>query len=456
MPTSAQKRATKRLRQSDNLIEDFSPFKPTFESVEANAPVDGIIGRIRGYAAKLNMRNDNDRFYGADVISEAVQKIEPGLMEGALLGEVDHPEKRTSQTLKDAAIKYTKLWIENDANDPERPLLAYEADILDNPNGQHLQTLLRAKVKIGISTRGYAKLHRGSVKESGKSIDVDILDAYEFAGIDAVHNPSNKFGRIAHHENEEDFDMDEVTLETLTESKPELVAQIREAAANDAKAELKTAHEQAMAAAKLAAETAQREAVEAAVNEAKVAAKVESDAALATAKTAADAAQSVAVQEAVRVALDEVKPALEAKVTALEASVTELTARAEKAEQEKVAVEATVTTLTEARNALQVKLDVVDAEGRKNARLATIKEACEKAEHAPYAVIMRRMLEADNVELTEQVVTEKAKLANDIWTAMGKPKGVGTTQPSSSVNNIHDPEVKESVGVHAQLAGIEE
>jgi hypothetical protein len=465
--TSAQRRAQKQFKASAVTVTEFAAYTPALESDGVVDLSPGTIAKIRGYAGKLNIRNANNRVYGSTAVSEAVDLAQDDLVRGRILGELDHPETRTGSNLCEAAIKYTRLSVVDDPAEPDRPFLAYEGVILDNPKGHQLHTLLRAGVDVGISTRGYAKMHKGTVKENGASVEANILDAYRLAGIDAVHNPSNEYGRIAHHENEEESDMlDDVTLEMLTESKPELVAEIRVAAANEAKAELQSAHEIAMETAKTVAAAAQAVAVAEAVAAAQAELQAKHDAALVVAKQEAATAQASAVTEAVTIAASSLTTPLTEQITTLEATVVAEQTRAASAATALTEAVAAKTVLETELSEAKTRLAEFDAtaltretEAKASTRLLRVKEVSEKAEYAPFALVLRKMLEAETAaDLSDEFVQSKVALAENIWTASGKPKGMGIVQPGGTSQNVKDPVVEGQTfqGRHAALAGIVE
>lgn len=169
--------------------------------------------RIKGVAGKAGIVNRNRRLYSNIVYTRATEEAQPKIKKGKLLGEVDHPDWRGS--LVRSAFKFTKLEMDGD-------LMRYEGDVLPTPSGKLLESLLRAGVGVGVSTRG-----RGSMEYKViNGVEVGIVqDDFVLDGIDFVLNESNPYGGVEKFESEGGRKM---TLEELREKYPDLVKQIEE------------------------------------------------------------------------------------------------------------------------------------------------------------------------------------------------------------------------------------
>jgi len=95
-----------------------------------------------------------------------------------MLGELNHPEYRDPNP-ENASHVVTKLWLSED-----NKYVYGEAEILDTPKGRILESLLRAGVEIGVSSRG-----EGQMVERGGDSYVDE-DSYDLITFDGVLEPS--------------------------------------------------------------------------------------------------------------------------------------------------------------------------------------------------------------------------------------------------------------------------
>lgn len=445
MPTAVKDKQRKRLKDGREALADdffFEAHRPTVEELEENARPDGTIAKISGVAGKLNYVNRNKRFYSRAAFESAITKATPKLARGRLLGQLDHPGFFDDATLAESAIIYKKLSIEDDPADRDKPFVTYEGFVLDTPKGKQLVTLLKAGVDVGMSTRGFGKSKSGTV--DGYEGEVTIIEEYELDGIDAVREPSNEFGRVAKHEHEEgEEDMSDLTLESLRKDHGDLVAQLEAAARKGYITEaerdraVKQAKEEFVRTLKADPEL---------LRNVGLVTMEERDVAIATAKKEGETTgRQAATEEFGRG--DGIRTAIDRALTPVKENVTRL----------------------ETENAdLKKQLFEKTADERKLARLKTIKDISDKAEHASYRTILRTVLESlpEAAELISadgketDVVKAKIKEATEVWTAMGKPKGMGKIHPIGAAQNDKEDkpeEKKEAVqrSVHGSLAGMD-
>lgn len=422
---AASKKRRER-RKQEFVLEDWYDLRPTyrlFEDTDTDRP-PGSIALITGRAAKTGIINKNKRYYSREVFEKSIGKVQTQIAEGSMVGELDHPDWDAS--LRTTTIKFTRLYLEEDQQDPERPFVAFEGIVLDNEHGRQLLSLLEAGVKVGMSTRGSGKRHVGNV--AGEE-DVTIIDEFLLEGIDAVGNPSNQFAGIAHHEGEGDDDDPssegddmELTLETLREKHPKLVEAIQQMTAKS----LSDAHEKALADLKQEQTTAMsklQETLKTATDKiAELAKKVE-----ATGKSDAEKELATKIEEATK----------EAKATA-----------------EKAVAEA---------KTLKEQLGKATEAPRKAARALAITESVKTDGVAEYAVFFRNRLEAvpESDELTAEVVERCRADGESIWTSIGKPEGVGRLpkdgdREADNQNNKDGKRVKNGDGDEEVLEGVDQ
>ena len=94
------------------------------------------------------------------------------------MGELDHPESSVVN-LSNVSHNVVDLWW--DGND-----LMGKIEILATPSGNIAKELLRAGIRLGISSRGM-----GSVKNLGEG-KVEVQDDFEIVCWDLVSNPSTQ------------------------------------------------------------------------------------------------------------------------------------------------------------------------------------------------------------------------------------------------------------------------
>lgn len=106
--------------------------------------------RVRGLFQEAETVNGNKRRYPTKLLQREVKKLGPVLAERRLVGELDHPSDEVVH-LTNASHLITGLQMEGTK-------VIGEAEILNTPSGKVLQELLRAGVKIGISSRAVGGL----------------------------------------------------------------------------------------------------------------------------------------------------------------------------------------------------------------------------------------------------------------------------------------------------------
>jgi len=106
--------------------------------------------RVRGLFQEAERVNGNKRRYPTSLLEREVKKLKPMLSERRLVGELDHPTDEVVH-LTNASHLITGLTMEGNK-------VIGEAEILNTPAGKVLQELLKAGVKIGISSRAVGGL----------------------------------------------------------------------------------------------------------------------------------------------------------------------------------------------------------------------------------------------------------------------------------------------------------
>lgn len=183
--------------------------------------------KIAGVASRGNVVNGNNRHYSTSLFEREVGRVQGDISKGSFLGLLDHPDKGNGAKLKETAMKFTKLFMEND-------YMMFEADVLDTNAGKDLKALLRGKVQVQVSTRGYGSSKKEKI--NGQMVD-NISDDYELTGIDAVSGHSNPEAEINYFKEKKEGGS-EMKLTELREKYPDLIAEAEKAVEDRVKKEV--------------------------------------------------------------------------------------------------------------------------------------------------------------------------------------------------------------------------
>lgn len=128
-----------------------------------------------GVCQKSGTRNGNGRIYKQDTLQREVENYQKAIHERRALGELDHPDDSVIN-LKNASHLAVKMWWDGSS-------VMGKFEVLDTPSGRILKDLLKAGVKLGISSRGL-----GTVKEvQGQTM---VEDDFQLICFDMVSEPS--------------------------------------------------------------------------------------------------------------------------------------------------------------------------------------------------------------------------------------------------------------------------
>jgi hypothetical protein len=133
--------------------------------------------KVRGLFQEANSKNGNKRVYSQPLLEREIKKLQGPLKERRLVGELDHPSNEVVH-LTNASHIITGLTMEGNK-------VIGEAEILNTPSGQVLQELLKAGVKIGISSRAVGGLTYNSQNEC-----YDVNENLRLITWDMVSEPS--------------------------------------------------------------------------------------------------------------------------------------------------------------------------------------------------------------------------------------------------------------------------
>lgn len=132
---------------------------------------------VSGVLQRADAKNQNGRVYPKAVLMrEATRYHDIYIKEKRALGELDHPDSSIVNLQNVSHNIVDMYWKGND--------LYGKVEILGTPSGNILKELLKAGIKLGISSRGL-----GSVRELGENV-LEVQDDFELIAFDFVSNPS--------------------------------------------------------------------------------------------------------------------------------------------------------------------------------------------------------------------------------------------------------------------------
>ena len=159
------------------LLIDFTTFNVTPKMITESEHANNGKVIVQGVLQRSGAKNQNGRIYPKDILAREVQKYkEVQIAERRALGELDHPESSVVN-LQNVSHNVQDVWWDGDD-------VVGKVEILSTPSGNILKELLKAGIKLGISSRGL-----GSVKSIGENT-VSVEDDFELICWDFVSNPS--------------------------------------------------------------------------------------------------------------------------------------------------------------------------------------------------------------------------------------------------------------------------
>lgn len=161
------------------LIRDTFPLQVLSNLNEESAGSGPL--KVRGVFSRYDEENANRRIYSRKLWEKLISdsNIKDSLNNRAMIGENDHPDK-SDPKLEKASIVVTGLGIQENGE------VHGEFEILPTAYGKHLESLLKAGVRVGISSRGEGSI----VERDGKQFINE--DDYNLIAFDVVANPSTR------------------------------------------------------------------------------------------------------------------------------------------------------------------------------------------------------------------------------------------------------------------------
>ncbi len=164
-----------------SLLIDYSSFEITPQMiVESERKNNGRV-IVSGVLQRAEAKNQNGRVYPKDTLMrEAKKYAEIQIAENRALGELDHPESSVVN-LQNVSHNIKKIWWKG--ND-----LCGTVEVLGTPSGNILKELLKAGVKLGISSRGMGSVEE--IREGDGEGSLEVQPDFELVCWDFVSNPS--------------------------------------------------------------------------------------------------------------------------------------------------------------------------------------------------------------------------------------------------------------------------
>ena len=142
------------------------------ESIKEN---DGKI-ILKGPIQRANAKNQNGRIYPRAVLEREMTNFDKKIKTSESAGELDHPDDMLVN-LKNVSHKIIETWWEHDT-------VMGKVELINTPCGKIAQEIVKAGLKLGISSRGM-----GSTKNDEDG-NILVEDDFELITFDLVSNPS--------------------------------------------------------------------------------------------------------------------------------------------------------------------------------------------------------------------------------------------------------------------------
>jgi len=160
------------------VLIDYTHFDITPQMITESEQKNGGRVIVSGVLQRAGAKNQNGRVYPKEILEREVEQYsQVQVAENRALGELDHPESSVVN-LQNVSHNIKKVWWNGDD-------VMGTVEVLSTPSGNILKELLKAGVKLGISSRGL-----GSVKQLSEDGTVEVQDDFELVCWDFVSNPS--------------------------------------------------------------------------------------------------------------------------------------------------------------------------------------------------------------------------------------------------------------------------
>tara|TARA_R110000787_G_scaffold103523_1_gene210134 strand:- start:232 stop:876 length:645 start_codon:yes stop_codon:yes gene_type:complete len=166
---------------SKSLLIDYSSFDITPQMISESEKKNNGRVIVSGVLQRADAKNQNGRVYPKEtLVREAKKYSSIQIAENRALGELDHPESSVVN-LQNVSHNIKKIWWRGDD-------LCGTVEVLGTPSGNILKELLKAGVKLGISSRGLGSVEE--IREGEGEGTVEVQPDFELVCWDFVSNPS--------------------------------------------------------------------------------------------------------------------------------------------------------------------------------------------------------------------------------------------------------------------------
>tara|TARA_R100000900_G_scaffold96774_1_gene74987 strand:+ start:610 stop:1251 length:642 start_codon:yes stop_codon:yes gene_type:complete len=164
-----------------SLLIDYSSFEITPQMIVESEKANNGRVIVSGVLQRAEAKNQNGRVYPKETLMREAKKYsEIQIAENRALGELDHPESSVVN-LQNVSHNIKKIWWKG--ND-----LCGTVEVLSTPSGNILKELLKAGVKLGISSRGMGSVEE--IREGDGEGSLEVQPDFELVCWDFVSNPS--------------------------------------------------------------------------------------------------------------------------------------------------------------------------------------------------------------------------------------------------------------------------
>ena len=165
------------------LLKEYSSFEYQKEDEDLKAALEDRSKPLilTGVIQRFDVLNKNGRVYGEDILLREVQNYNEVFVKGdSAWGELDHADSPIVST-KNVCHLIKKIWVEGNA-------VKAKIQILENPNGEIVRSMIKAGGKPGISSRAVGSLEK---RHFGKEGVVDYVgEDLQIICWDIVSEPS--------------------------------------------------------------------------------------------------------------------------------------------------------------------------------------------------------------------------------------------------------------------------
>ena len=138
--------------------------------------------KFKALVLTANLLNQNGRYYPAEVVQAATEKLQNAIEARRVYGSSSH----SGTEVHDISHRILGLEFDKEKNE-----LWMQGEILDTTRGSDLKTILKAGGSLGLSIAAYGKTKKEKISIGGKNVEVDMVEpGLEISKIDFTTDPS--------------------------------------------------------------------------------------------------------------------------------------------------------------------------------------------------------------------------------------------------------------------------